>query len=86
MYMYSGRRGAATSRQRNSGIISLIQDDRKPSVVLRDSTLVGRFAGWLVKRGAVLMMREKIKPSLAAVSLWVLLRKPVVWFDNLPPL
>lgn len=78
--MYSRRRGAAPARQRNSGIISLIQEDDWKIQV-----------GWLselASSGAALMMVEKISPFLAAVSppsSWSVLREQVVSLDNHRP-
>lgn len=66
--MYSARRGAAPARQRNSGIISLIQeDDWKVQVLVQGLRLAGQLAE-LASSGAAPMMGEKISPCLAAVS------------------
>lgn len=66
--MYSARRGAAPARQRNSGIISLIQeDDWKVQVLVQGLRLAGLPAE-LAGSGAAPMMGEKISPCLAAVS------------------
>lgn len=62
------RRGAAPARQRNSGIISLIQeDDWKVQVLVQGLRLAGQLAE-LASSGAAPMMGEKISPCLAAVS------------------
>lgn len=66
--MYSARRGAAPARQRNSGIISLIQeDDWKVQVLVQGLRSAAQLAE-LASSGAAPMMGEKISPCLAAVS------------------